>query len=1361
VDVPLQVNSAALTVSAWFNAANFSDNPRLIANSHTDQDAHGFQFMVNGGGGSGFFDVGNGSTEGRASWTKPLATGSWYHYAGTYDGATVCAYIDGVQVASNPYAGGAIALSGQDINIARNPVYGGDYFVGTLSDVRMYGRALSASEILALYQAAPPPSPPAPPPSPPAPPPSPPAPPPSPPASPPPSPPASPPPSPPPGSSTSFITSVTPGMLRFGATDMEGMQIVVGSTSLLVTAIGRWVLSGNSQTHIVSFYDGNSKPIFGGSVSVNLSGAPVGAFKYVSLTSNVILLAGQTYYLVSDETGGEAWCDSDTTVTTRTDATLTNSAYRDHVSGVLFTAGSGTNRPYVPVDFQYTVGIPGGITTPGTVFAGFTLDSGALFIPNSEVVSGTVTINGGWSHGGIGVGNTITYQWYLDGVPTSPVISRTVSSDLDSLDWPGFDTTTVPDGTHHVYPRIYDSSLLQYYVYQSQGSQIIVANHGFNNGAQTIPVSPYSPSKGTSPVPDYIAYDPANPYPVHSPHPIPYTFIAGSSDPSLLSNANWMAEIWTGTRQGEYLLNPQFVTGTSGGIGVGWVNPNMENSVVGSYETLIQQNVMDGTRLNSIVSPYNTYVEDPAGGGKWWGCEIAGRVFSITHDGTTTTLVGGTRDKTRPTISGGSPDQTEAIQTFVGNWPPDIDFGGATDLCFDPRDSTNKTLYVVAQIDNWIGKINLNTTPATVTVYAGVPGAAGYTEGAAVPAQITGHITGTTLAVESVGSGTVAIGQMIGGDGVTAGTQITGGSGTTWTVTPSQTVPGGTTLYCGAATFNAPVSIIMDSSGVMYVSDQQNHAIRKITSGGMVSTLCGGTVGPTLATDAEINGSTTYNVTSIIWDAVSNTGTVTMASPTGIGLGFTLLLNGAINNAGGTGNPNSASGTSGNLPRYIVVNWTSSTNFKIAFEDTSGNAPGVTIGTGPLGGTMTLTRYDVDVYSSPTAVGFASAYTPYPMTLRFTSTGNIVLAEIATFAARVIDLGAHTISRVTCFDGHLRPGSLVSWMWLDCNSAGTCGPVDNIVMSVFQDDITAAHVSWQARIEQAYSPSIGISTYQQIFSDDGVGLPNYSSAAGILGGMGHYPWAFAMSRKEGRMIATGTAQMHPVMYRITQSSDSAATVDINIFDAGIGVNASGTANGFPLELRPSFWSLWGQHGSPWMGDRSGHNTFEDLNATYPSTTPGDSGDVALGAYIQSGMGGTVPRPEITGNDLRNFIYHIRRGTVAGSSGPTVVAPGADNPDNQFPFILTLSASRLDSTHIQVNWTTDKPTVGIACAGTPNQFSLYGLYPMYSALSAPSGGYGTSHSEAVQVLSGLSPVHFTVLVKDMAGNFSHAIDHTII
>jgi hypothetical protein len=100
------------------------------------------------------FDVGNGTAEGRASWSQQLVEGTWYHYVGVYNGATMSAHLNGVQVASAAFAGGAIAAgTGPDINIARNPTYTGDDFIGAIYDVRTYEQALSAAQALALYQA--------------------------------------------------------------------------------------------------------------------------------------------------------------------------------------------------------------------------------------------------------------------------------------------------------------------------------------------------------------------------------------------------------------------------------------------------------------------------------------------------------------------------------------------------------------------------------------------------------------------------------------------------------------------------------------------------------------------------------------------------------------------------------------------------------------------------------------------------------------------------------------------------------------------------------------------------------------------------------------------------------------------------------------------------------------------------------------------------------------------------------------------------------------------------------------------------------------------------------------------------------
>jgi len=83
--------------------------------------------------------------------------------------------------------------------------------------------------------------------------------------------------------------------------------------------------------------------------------------------------------------------------------------------------------------------------------------------------------------------------------------------------------------------------------------------------------------------------------------------------------------------------------------------------------------------------------------------------------------------------------------------------------------------------------------------------------GAYTAASFTGGISGTTLTVSAIASGVIFPGQRISGTGVTSGTEIISGSGTTWTVNISQTVSGGTT-FTGAAGAIAPTMPTGDNS---------------------------------------------------------------------------------------------------------------------------------------------------------------------------------------------------------------------------------------------------------------------------------------------------------------------------------------------------------------------------------------------------------------------------------------------------------------------------------------------------------------------------------------------------------------------
>jgi len=75
------------------------------------------------------------------------AIGQWEHLAATYDGAVARFFVDGVEMASRPFAGNM-----GDSDVWRLGAYGaspGGFFDGVVDEVRIYDRALSAAEIQA------------------------------------------------------------------------------------------------------------------------------------------------------------------------------------------------------------------------------------------------------------------------------------------------------------------------------------------------------------------------------------------------------------------------------------------------------------------------------------------------------------------------------------------------------------------------------------------------------------------------------------------------------------------------------------------------------------------------------------------------------------------------------------------------------------------------------------------------------------------------------------------------------------------------------------------------------------------------------------------------------------------------------------------------------------------------------------------------------------------------------------------------------------------------------------------------------------------------------------------------------------
>jgi hypothetical protein len=151
-------------------------------------------------------------------------------------------------------------------------------------------------------------------------------------------------------SGTTFITAYAGADVRNNYGGWVGTQLTVGSSNLIVTAVGRLCLAGNSGTHAVEFVNASTvQEVTGGLAVVNMAGCTAGQFVYTTLATPITLQAGVNYDLASLEVaGGDTWYDIGG-ISTTSDALVTNSVYNDGS----WIGMSSTYTSYVPPNFQY------------------------------------------------------------------------------------------------------------------------------------------------------------------------------------------------------------------------------------------------------------------------------------------------------------------------------------------------------------------------------------------------------------------------------------------------------------------------------------------------------------------------------------------------------------------------------------------------------------------------------------------------------------------------------------------------------------------------------------------------------------------------------------------------------------------------------------------------------------------------------------------------------------------------------------------------------------------------------------------------------------------------------------------------
>ena len=149
--------------------------------------------------------------------------------------------------------------------------------------------------------------------------------------------------------------------------------------------------------------------------------------------------------------------------------------------------------------------------------------------------------------------------------------------------------------------------------------------------------------------------------------------------------------------------------------------------------------------------------------------------------------------------------------------------------------------------------------------------------------------------------------------------KVTSG-GTVTTIAGTLGVSGTNDATGTSAKFNSPQGIVVDAVGTLYVTDTGNHTIRKITSGGAVTNLAGA---PTISGTTDGSGSNArFNQPEGI--AINAAGTILYVADTGNHTIRSVTTNGTVTTYAGTaGTPGSANltGTSAsfNTPQGVAV----------------------------------------------------------------------------------------------------------------------------------------------------------------------------------------------------------------------------------------------------------------------------------------------------------------------------------------------------------------------------------------------------------------------------------------------------------
>jgi hypothetical protein len=144
----------AITIEAWIKPESLGNRDTIVMKPYTSDvnPRRMYALMISNNDNLRLTITINNNPYFIDSPTNSLKTGEWQHVAGTYDGSKIRVYINGAEAAATSISG-QIDTNLMPVWIAKGRVSGSqNSFEGSIDNVRIYSKALTATEILEHYQ---------------------------------------------------------------------------------------------------------------------------------------------------------------------------------------------------------------------------------------------------------------------------------------------------------------------------------------------------------------------------------------------------------------------------------------------------------------------------------------------------------------------------------------------------------------------------------------------------------------------------------------------------------------------------------------------------------------------------------------------------------------------------------------------------------------------------------------------------------------------------------------------------------------------------------------------------------------------------------------------------------------------------------------------------------------------------------------------------------------------------------------------------------------------------------------------------------------------------------------------------------